>query len=635
MPPLAYTGDEFPVDLTVSSPRAAAGSVEITADGKPIGTSPVKLTAGDNRVRVHASLNAPGAFDLGITIRAPSLGEIRADQAVTLRRPRILYLSQDPPASGANLLETLDAAQFDVQQASEIPPGDFTDYQIVVFNNWNFESIPKARKDELERFVQQGGGLLVIGGEKNSYPDNKKTEDALDRTLPAKLEPPRSPEGTAVVLIIDKSSSMEGRKMDLARLSAIGVIDHLRPIDQVGVLVFDNSFQWAVPIRKAQDRTFIERLVSGIIADGGTQIPPAIEEAYKRILPLAATYKHIVLLTDGISEEGDSVELARQARDHNVTISTVGLGDDVNRAYLEQIASAAGGKSYFLDEPAGLQQILLRDVLEHTGSTAIEKVLIPKVAKQTEVLDGVGIESAPPLLGYVRFTAKPGADTILTVDGADRKDPLLVSWQYGLGRAAVFTSDAKSRWAKDWVTWKGFDAFWGNVFRDLLPHAQAGEATATLDSANNDLIVNYRLGKSVPEPREIPGIYAFGPGDFKRPVTVSKIAAGSYRGRVAIGEREGLFRVRPLAESRAFPEVGLYRPEQELDDYGSNELLLRQVAEFTGGHFNPSMQDVFDAGGRSIASMLRLWPGLLGLAIALNLVELILRKWRGIFRRRD
>jgi len=67
-------------------------------------------------------------------------------------------------------------------------------------------------KDELEKYVKQGGGLLVIGGERNVYAEGKKQEDALDRTLPAKLAPPRSPEGTAVVLIIDKSSSMEGER---------------------------------------------------------------------------------------------------------------------------------------------------------------------------------------------------------------------------------------------------------------------------------------------------------------------------------------------------------------------------------------------------------------------------------------
>ena len=76
-----------------------------------------------------------------------------------------------------------------------------------------------------------------------------------------------------------------------------------------------------------------------------------------------------------------------------------------------------------------------------------------KVLKQAEILDGVGMESAPPLRGYVRFQARPTADAILE---ADNGDPLLVRWQYGLGRAAVFTSDAKNRWAVNWVAWPGF-----------------------------------------------------------------------------------------------------------------------------------------------------------------------------------
>src|SRR5262249_28650898 len=278
-----------------------------------------------------------------------------------------------------------------------------------------------------------GGGLAWVAGEHNMYVDKKgQEEDAFERSLPAKLAPPRSPEGTAVVLIIDKSSSMEGRKIELARLAAIGVVENLRPIDSVGVLIFDNSFQWAVPVRKADDRAMIKKVISGITPDGGTQIAPALAEAYQRILPQTAVYKHIVLLTDGISEEGDSMALTREALANHVTISTVGLGQDVNRAFLEKVATSAEGKSYFLNDPSGLEQILLRDVEEHTGATAIEKNIQPKILKQAEILDGVGMENAPALRGYVRFQARPTSDTILE---ADRTDPLLVRWQYGLGRS--------------------------------------------------------------------------------------------------------------------------------------------------------------------------------------------------------
>jgi predicted alternative tryptophan synthase beta-subunit len=58
--------------------------------------------------------------------------------------------------------------------------------------------------------------------------------------------------------------------------------------------------------------------------------------------------------------------------------------------------------------------------------------------------------------------------------------------------------------------------------------------------------------------------------------------------------------------------------------------LLKQVAEFTGGRFQPDPKDVFEAGRRSIASTIQMWPGLLAIAIALNLIELVMRKWKGV-----
>jgi Mg-chelatase subunit ChlD len=632
MPSTVFTGERFPIEIAVNAPRRAAATVEVAAGGKPLGSSGVSLVEGLNQISVHASINESGAYDLLGSIRSPELGEVRFAQAVTLRRPKVLFLSQDPQGSEKDLFDALAASQFDMRKQAALEGVNLADYQIAVLNNWDLEGMPPASKAEFEDFVKQGGGLLVIGGERNIYVERREIEDPTERALPARLAPPRSPEGTLVVLIVDKSSSMEGRKMELARLAAIGVIDNLRPVDLVGILIFDNSFQWAVPVRKSEDKTLIKRLVAGIMPDGGTQIAPALAEAYRRALPVKATFKHIVLLTDGISEEGDSLSLAKEAATQSVTISTVGLGQDVNRAFLEKVALHSKGKAYFLTDPSGLEQILLRDVMEHTGSTAVEKLVQPVVMKQAEILAGVGMEGAPPLKGYVKFTAKPTADTLLTIE---RKDPLLVRWQYGLGRSAVFTSDAKSRWADAWVRWSGFDHFWSNVFRDLLPHAQAGETTAEFDSVSGELVVTYRVAPVSAQPALPPAIYVFGPDGFQRTVEVRGAADGVFRGRVPIGARRGLFRLRPLEESRAFSEVGYYRQEEELAEYGSNDLLLRQISEYTGGRFNPEPRRIFDTGGRSVPGSLRLWPGLLALAILLNFVELVLRKWRGIFARRQ
>jgi len=212
----------------------------------------------------------------------------------------------------------------------------------------------------------------------------------------------------------------------------------------------------------------------------------------------------------------------------------------------------------------------------------------------------------------------------------DEKDPLLVRWQYGLGRAAVFASDAKSRWAASWVTWNGFDRLWTNIFRDLLPHGNESEAVARYDAPNEELVVEYHLSDQASEPTALPELFAIGPGSFRKPLDVSRVSPGNFRARVRIGALEGLFRVRPLNESRVFPEVGLYRQESELSDYGSNEALLKSIAQATGGRFNPSPRRIYENNSAAIESTTRLWPGLLALALLLNLIELTTRKWRGI-----
>lgn len=623
MPRTAYSGEQIPIDMHLESPSAMEASVTLTAEGKPLGTSKVSLAAGANDIRVHARLKTVGA-----TAIAGEINNLRFEQAITLSRAKVLLVSGDSVESDTNLTKALNEAGFDVTRVNAAGALNEDAVQLLVLNNLDLNDINDAEKLRIAEYVRRGGGLMLIGGEHQVYKDDKKL-DALDETLPAKLAPPKTPEGTAVALIIDKSSSMEGRKIELARLSAIGVVEHLRPIDTIGVLIFDNSYQWAVPMRKAEDKALIKRLIVGIVPDGGTQIAPALTEAYRKVAATTATYKHVVLMTDGISEEGDSLELARQAADHQVTISTVGLGQDVNRTYLERVADVSGGKSYFLNEPQGLEQILLKDVQDYSGSTAVEKSLTPIVDTKAEVLDGVNVESAPALRGYTRFISKPDAETILSID-PQKKDPLYVRWQFGLGRVAVFTSDAKSRWAQAWVTWPGYDKFWINISRDLLPHVQRTDAEASLDAANSDLLVTYKLSSSVADVSKVPAIYAIGPDGFEKPVDVRKISDRVYQGRVHVGETTGLFRVRPLQDSPEFPETGFYRQNQESNDYGTNEQLLKQISALTGGRFNPGPGDVFNSGGRTIYSDWQLWPLFLGLAIALTIAELVVRKWSGL-----
>ncbi len=143
-------------------------------------------------------------------------------------------------------------------------------------------------------------------------------------------------------------------------------------------------------------------------------------------------------------------------------------------------------------------------------------------------------------------------------------------------------------------------------------------------------MVDYSLGRPEEKSTTIPELFALGPDGFREAMQVAKLANGRYHARVSIGERQGLFRVRPLVESRQFPEVGLYRTEAEMTDYGTNERLLRQISSATGGRFRPAPSQVFDNAGRSNAASLALWPGLLLAAVGLNLCSLLSRKWKGV-----
>ena len=422
MPPAVFAGEPFDIDATVFAASALDAQLELAAEGNPLGATAVKLTPGANELHLRANLDTPGALPVSITLKpttppntapaTPAPAE-QSIQPIAVRRPRVLHLSGGDEAADMHLNAALQAAQFDVERAAEFGKRNLSDYQLVLLNNWELDKVSTADQAALEVYVRRGGGMLVVGGENNLLAEAMKPDDPLDRTLPARLVP-RSTDGRAIVLVLDRSTSMLGRKIELTRQAAANVISNLRPTDQVGVIAFDTIFNWQVPMRFADDPDAINARISRINPNGGTRIAPALGEAYRVILETNAFYKHILLLTDGLSDEGNSLALAREAEKMQITISTVGLGTEVNRNYLTRLAASAGGKSYFLSEPVGLEQIVLSDVKEHTGITGWwRSPLVPEVLHDAEILDNVAIAQAPALKGYVRFEAKPNAEIVL------------------------------------------------------------------------------------------------------------------------------------------------------------------------------------------------------------------------------
>ena len=634
IPMQAFAGERFPIELEVDAPEPMQARLELTADGQPIGGSDLTLAQGRGIVTAHARIETPGTSLIEGTLLAPEHGQEQLTGTVAIHSPKALLISSDPDYQNTHLTGVIQAAGFSLKkitQVAALAADPEFDYDIIICSNEDFVAWPVSIKEQLAEFVQEGGGFLMISGERNLYRERTDyDEDALDTMLPATLAPPRIPEGTAVILVVDKSSSMEGKKMQLARQSAIGVVENLRPIDSVGVLAFDNSFEWAVPLQRNAMPENTQSMISGIIADGGTQIAPALKEAYRFIKPQNAVYKHILLLTDGISEEGNSIALAQEAAANEVTISTIGLGQDVNRSYLERIARNAAGKSYFPIDISALEQIVLRDVMEHTGSSVTEQEFIPTAKQEYEVLKEIDLEQPGPLLGWLRYETKPEAQTILE---APDEDPLLVQWQYGLGRSAVFASDAKDRWAANWIGWNGYDLFWSNILRDLLPRVATTETLTEYDTAKDEIVIRYFPSDRTGLQEEPLELYAVGPQGYTHVTPTRQIPEG-YEARFPVKGLFGLFRIRPENESRIFPEVAYYRKNSELDQYGANSELMRSIALATGGRVNPAPEELFSSGGRSVERWMGLWPLLLALAIFLNLLELLARKgWLPILGR--
>jgi hypothetical protein len=438
----------------------------------------------------------------------------------------------------------------------------------------------------------------VLNGERDTFATAGARQDPLQRTLPVTLTPPEAGPASCVVVVLQKSFSMDGEKMQLARLTAREVVENLRRNDMVGLLTFADTFEWTVPIRKTSDRDSIDDVIDGVTTGGGTRLEAALHEAFRRILAVDALSKRIVVLTDGRTEDLGTPALAPRASARHVTISTVALGDRTDRNELIRIAQWTGGESYLVRKPWEIEPAVLRDVFGNTGSTSLETKLIPK-----------------PRARLITSTAP--------------EDPRVIRWKYGLGLAEVLTSESIRH--NKWSTPARVNEFWGSTVSDMLTPAPKVEVSLEDDKANDQFIINYHFDRHLHVPATDAELFVFGPRGFGTPLSIEKVSETAFRARVACNHALGLFRVLPLSSSSAFPRVRLYKNDEELDDAGPNAPLLQSISEVTGGRFNPTLRSIFDPDGHTAVRKIQLWPALVAMALLLALVNWIPRNHRNRF----
>ena len=144
----------------------------------------------------------------------------------------------------------------------------------MILDNYPDHELAMEKSSAIERYVYAGGGLIFIAGDSNAkLATDPKTP--FEKMLPVRAQPPPE-KPTAVALVLDKSGSMSGPKIEMARDAARASIRTLRPIDLIGVIAFDETFNWVIPMGPAGSLEDKSRLIDQITANGGTKIYQAL-----------------------------------------------------------------------------------------------------------------------------------------------------------------------------------------------------------------------------------------------------------------------------------------------------------------------------------------------------------------------
>jgi uncharacterized membrane protein len=558
------------------------------------------------------------------------------------RKHHILYL-EGRPASARYLREALGSEGLDVREVrvSALPESgdDLDGYDAVIISDVARAQISEDKMAALNRYVDRGGGLLFIGGE-TSFGSSGYSGTPLEEALPVLFEVEEKHKEVALIIVLDKSYSMKGEKIELAKEATKAALDLLDDTHYFGVVTFDWYPHVSVPLQLAENRTVIKQKIGEIGASSPTRIHPALEKAYEQLRENEAKVKHVILLSDGKSHRDAFEELVTQMGEDEITVSTVAVGEEVDRELLSQIAEWGNGRTYFIQDAGRVSEIFLKEAQIAMESTLTEEPFHPVVTGRVEALTGVDFSAAPPLRGFVNTKAKDSAEVLLETE---TEAPLLARWQFGLGKSVFFASDAKDRWANLWLNWEGYGKFWAQLVRETVRRQQGRQVDFRVerngDTASVSLDVIDEEGRFQNDMKH--EIEILGQGGLRANKSLRQIGPGRYQANVPLTVAEDGPYVFRLAgtdlDAEAVRNIGVrgtyYGFPDEYRWRSPNTQMLRTISEQTGGIFDPAPEDIFDDYDESTTRPVRLWPFLAGLALFLYLLDLSFRRAAWLWER--
>jgi hypothetical protein len=501
-PAAVHQGDTISLLVTVRSTMTAPATLSLALDDGGAASQVIQLRAGENPFTLSYTAAGVGWHSFRARV-ALANDELAQNDTLTASvkvgaPPRVIVASVVPNPPIAAILSGRGV------NATVAPPAmlpraaaGYTAVDAVVLADVPADLLGSKQIAALGTAVQDRGlGLLTLGG-RHAYSLGGYAHSALDRVLPvASLSPgDLQRRHLAVELVLDRSGSMadtagnEGiPKMTMAKSAARQTAEFVSShSDELGIVGFDSIPRPVLAMQRVTPGAATKRVVArirGVSADGGTDIYRGLEAGLNQLLTSESPNRHMILLTDGISQPRDYSGLLRQLKRHRIAVATVALGTDVDAALLRRIAKATGGNTYATKRARDLPRIFVRETRLSAEPIKIigpQQVLPRGSSPIVRSLAGVEL---PPLSGNVVTRLRAGAQVDLIARSASsRTEPALAQWGYGTGRVVSWTPGLGAPWA---TRWTGQTALWNDavrwVARGVPPDAAAvtaGVGTST------------------------------------------------------------------------------------------------------------------------------------------------------------
>ena len=644
-PPAVSLETPFEIRVVAVGSSDSRGEVVLFRDNNFLANREIQIKPGKNVYVFTDTLTEPGLALYKAVINSADDAFFQNNEGMSFtrgtRRSQVMYISEESgnsnPLAEALKLQGVDLVRTDVKAI----PGsihDLLEYNAIILNNVSGRDLSLSTMEKFERYVKDtGGGLIMIGGE-NSFGAGFYKKTPVEKVLPVFMDAPTDIKFARLLLVfvIDKSASMSASysgktKLEMAKVATFSAIEMLNPTDSIGIVAFDSEYDWTVPVISAGSRKKIAERLSVLKEGGGTILYPALKDAYRILDKFEAGKKHVIVLSDGETDEADFETLVKSMRKSGISISTVSIGTDSNIELMKSIAKWGHGRSYYTDDPGTIPKIFTGETKIVAKNLITEKTMKPQTLLSDEMLHGIDTENLPAIYGQVITYPKPGANVLIrTPEG-----PLLAAWRYGLGRSVAFSSDLSGRWGRDWLKWDHFSRF----VTQMVKWTQRQEASSTYEvdfkrrGENGTLVVDaLSPEKGFMNYLNLKTKIMF-PSEATKTLSLEQIAPGRYQSDFPaeeIGQYYFTLYSEEIDETGPPRVFGYGIPyTDEFRDVGVNQTLLNRLAELTHGKvlsLEDVPDDLFSSSSESRTREKSLWPYLACAFLIFLLADVAIRK---------